>query len=284
MRTLLVAAGPVGRNAEASGTASIKNVAAVYSYSKTRGLFAGVSFEGSVIVERFDANKKMYGRKVKCSDLLNGNIPPPEGAESLYRALEIKTNFGAGGVFSNESNGGSRSRSYSGGSSSFNNEYGGGYNNNENGSSYNNTSDAPAPNRARSFSRGAVHNLAKHGGTMMSTTYNDENRARGNSVSSSYKNYDSPKQITSSSHYNDNDNTFGDSNTISRSLALTHKSNSSEMRARALFNFKGEQPGDLVFHKGDIITITKKTDTQNDWWTGKLNEREGIVSELPECN
>lgn len=271
----IVAAGPVGRNAEASGTASLKNVAAVYSYSKTRGLFAGVSFEGSVIVERFDANKKMYGRKVKCSDLLNGNIPPPEGAESLYRALEIKTNFGAGGVFSNDKDYNSRSRSYSGSSGSFNS-----YDNNENGSSYSSSNDAPAPNRAKSYSRGAVHNLAKNGGTMMSITYNDEsnnynnNRARGNSVSSSsYKN--SPKQITSSSSYYDND-----SHTISRSLALTHNSSSSssssEMRARALFNFKGEQPGDLVFHKGDIITITKKTDTQNDWWTGKLNEREGI--------
>lgn len=260
MRTL-VAAGPVGRNAEASGTASIKNVAAVYSYSKTRGLFAGVSFEGSVIVERFDANKKMYGRKVKCSDLLNGNVPPPEGAEALYRALEIKTNFQSGGVFANN-NGRSRDRSYSG-SGSFNEGNESNFNNDTN-------TNAPAPNRARSFSRGAVHNLAKNGGTMMSTTYNDdENRARG----SSNKGYEAPKQITSSS--NTFDDTFGDN---SRSLVLSNSNNLNELRARALFNFRGEQPGDLVFHKGDIITITKKTDTQNDWWTGKLNEREGIVS------
>lgn len=40
-----IAAGPVGRNAEAAGAASLKGVAGVFSYSKTKGLFAGVSLE-----------------------------------------------------------------------------------------------------------------------------------------------------------------------------------------------------------------------------------------------
>jgi hypothetical protein len=44
----LVAAGPIGRNAEAAGSASFKHIAPIYSYSKTRGLFAGVSLEGNV--------------------------------------------------------------------------------------------------------------------------------------------------------------------------------------------------------------------------------------------
>lgn len=60
-----------------------------------------------------------------------------------------------------------------------------------------------------------------------------------------------------------------------RSLVLNRQE---QLKARALFNFTGEQEGDLVFHKGDIISIIKKTDTQNDWWTGKLNNRQGIVS------
>jgi len=46
-----LAAGPVGRNAEAAGAASLKSVAGIFSYSKTRGLFAGVSLEGSAIIE-----------------------------------------------------------------------------------------------------------------------------------------------------------------------------------------------------------------------------------------
>src|SRR3954453_10827665 len=59
-----IAAGPVGRNAEAAGAASMRGVAGIFSYSKTKGLFAGVSLEGSVIIERKDANAKMYGRQI----------------------------------------------------------------------------------------------------------------------------------------------------------------------------------------------------------------------------
>lgn len=87
---VIVAAGPLGRNAEASGTASINSVAAVYSYSKTRGLFAGISVEGSVILERSDANAKMYGRRVTTFELLNGTIPPPPQADPLYKALQTR--------------------------------------------------------------------------------------------------------------------------------------------------------------------------------------------------
>jgi len=45
-----IAAGPVGRNAEAAGAVSLKSVSGIFSYSKTKGLFAGVSLEGSVIM------------------------------------------------------------------------------------------------------------------------------------------------------------------------------------------------------------------------------------------
>lgn len=65
-----IAMGPVGRNAEGSGALNTKGkVAAMYSYSKTKGLFGGVSVEGSVIVERSDANGKAYGTKVTAKQL-----------------------------------------------------------------------------------------------------------------------------------------------------------------------------------------------------------------------
>ncbi len=51
-----VAAGPVGRNME--GDIAVRSPAAIYTYSKTKGLFAGVSIEGSYLVERKDANRK----------------------------------------------------------------------------------------------------------------------------------------------------------------------------------------------------------------------------------
>ncbi len=64
-----VAAGPVGRSTEAAGT--IANMAPIYSYSKTKGLFAGLSFEGSVIITRGDANAKFYNRRVTPRVVLN---------------------------------------------------------------------------------------------------------------------------------------------------------------------------------------------------------------------
>ncbi|KAI9102825.1 hypothetical protein DFS34DRAFT_577444 [Phlyctochytrium arcticum] len=90
-----VAAGPKGRTAEAAG--SIVNLAPIYSYSKSKGLFAGVSLEGSAIVTRNDANRTLYGRKVTAKELLTGEVPPPVEAESLYRVLNFKfSNMGTG--------------------------------------------------------------------------------------------------------------------------------------------------------------------------------------------
>ena len=55
-----VAVGPMGRNAEAD--VSVRSPAAIYTYSKTKGLFAGISIEGSALIERKDANKKLVLR------------------------------------------------------------------------------------------------------------------------------------------------------------------------------------------------------------------------------
>jgi hypothetical protein len=81
-----LAAGPVGRNAEAAGAASTKGVAAVFSYSKTKGLFAGVSLEGSMLVERKDANEKMYQSRVSAAQLLTGSVRPPPSTMLSGRA------------------------------------------------------------------------------------------------------------------------------------------------------------------------------------------------------
>ncbi len=49
-------------------------MAAVYSYSKTKGLFAGISIEGTAIIERKDANAQFYNRKVSAKELLSGYV------------------------------------------------------------------------------------------------------------------------------------------------------------------------------------------------------------------
>jgi lipid-binding SYLF domain-containing protein len=78
-----VAAGPVGREAAAALTPT----AAIYTYSRSQGLFAGASLEGAVIATQKTANTRYYGRPVSSLDILSGNVPPPPRASVLRTAL-----------------------------------------------------------------------------------------------------------------------------------------------------------------------------------------------------
>lgn len=78
-----VAAGPIGRHVEAA----ITPVAAVYTYSRSQGLFAGISLEGTVIGTRNDANAAYYGRPVTVEEILSGKVTPPPGAKRLLQVL-----------------------------------------------------------------------------------------------------------------------------------------------------------------------------------------------------
>lgn len=80
-----VAAGPIGRTAEAS---VVFPPAAVYSYSRSKGLFAGASLEGTVVIERSSVNRRFYQKPVTSRELLYGEIPPPKSGEALYQALD----------------------------------------------------------------------------------------------------------------------------------------------------------------------------------------------------
>ncbi len=78
-----VAAGPVGRDAQAA----IAPTAAIYSYSRSKGLFAGAAVEGAVVVTQKDENARYYGRPVTARDILNGRVAPPRRAAPLLAAL-----------------------------------------------------------------------------------------------------------------------------------------------------------------------------------------------------
>ncbi|XP_053142064.1 SH3 domain-containing YSC84-like protein 1 [Hemicordylus capensis] len=84
-----VAIGPMGRNLE--GDVALRSSAAVYTYCKSRGLFAGVSLEGSCLIERKETNSKFYGWDIRASAILFGDIPPPIQAQDLYDILESFT-------------------------------------------------------------------------------------------------------------------------------------------------------------------------------------------------
>ncbi|GAA5991579.1 hypothetical protein JCM5350_002622 [Sporobolomyces pararoseus] len=87
-----VSAGPLGRNLEGTGTLSAKGGASVmYSYSRSKGLFGGASIEGSIIVERSDANSKAYGFNVTAKQLLSGSTELPRWAEELGETIKRRS-------------------------------------------------------------------------------------------------------------------------------------------------------------------------------------------------
>uniref|UniRef100_A0A452FRP0 SH3 domain-containing YSC84-like protein 1 n=1 Tax=Capra hircus TaxID=9925 RepID=A0A452FRP0_CAPHI len=86
---LTVAVGPLGRNLE--GNVSLRSSAAVFTYCKSRGLFAGISLEGSCLIERKETNRKFYCRDIRAYDILFGDITRPAQAEDLYEILDSFT-------------------------------------------------------------------------------------------------------------------------------------------------------------------------------------------------
>ncbi len=85
-----VAAGPVGRDASADTDASLRSE--ILSYSRARGLFAGVSLEGSTIRPDNSDNRRVYGRKIPARDIvLSGTVAVPQAAEQLVSTLDART-------------------------------------------------------------------------------------------------------------------------------------------------------------------------------------------------
>lgn len=87
---LSVAVGPLGRSAEASGSVNTKGrVAAMFSYSKSKGLYGGISIEGTILVNREDANVKAYGQYGKnAKQILSGNVDRPHWASGLIQTID----------------------------------------------------------------------------------------------------------------------------------------------------------------------------------------------------
>ncbi|KAI5807431.1 hypothetical protein DFH27DRAFT_640238 [Peziza echinospora] len=291
-----IAAGPVGRNAEASGAASLRSVSGVFSYSKTKGLFAGVSLEGSVIVERKDANKKFYNGAVSASQLLGGNIPAPPAADALLRVLESRS-FRSDRISENsmyndspvyDSNrdetvwegrtGDAYGEGRRGGAGQSRNSTGSGVSRSSTwqddvydreASTYN------APRRSNTTSQARIGRASIAASPVFpedgqrgpnqqfqrqyfQSTYSDEatpapTRSSIGSVKQAPGRPTAPKPA-----FNKPTSPIGPNQAV------------------ALYTFEGDQQGDLSFKKGDIITITKRTDSANDWWTGSIGGRTGI--------
>jgi len=83
------AAGPKGRSATASTDASMR--AEMLSYSRSRGLFAGVSLEGSTLRPDNDANTLVYGSKLAARDIVKGTVAVPSAAKPMVDILNARS-------------------------------------------------------------------------------------------------------------------------------------------------------------------------------------------------
>lgn len=84
------AAGPVGRNASAETDVTMR--AEILSYSRARGLFAGISLSGSTLRPDNDGNKNLYGKPITAEAIVfDKAVPPPPSAQLLLRTLNRKS-------------------------------------------------------------------------------------------------------------------------------------------------------------------------------------------------
>ena len=253
-----IAAGPVGRNAEAAGAASLKGVAGVFSYSKTKGLFAGVSLEGSVLIERRDANEKLYNSRITARQLLEGGVRPPPAAEPLMRVLNSRVFAGVTPAASDAMYNDIPIYDDSHDNVVWEGRQGPGYN------------EGVRSNRTGSVSGGNDYEYSdapKRASTWNDDVYdrqpNSGSRSRTNTIGSNFSSSGSPKPGRP---------TAPKPMFKPKPAALT----SGKDQAIALFTFDADQDGDLAFKKGEIITIVKRTENASDWWTGKIGDRTGI--------
>jgi hypothetical protein len=88
-----VAAGPLGRAASAATDQNF--TAEVYSYSRNRGLFAGVSIDGTIIAMDSKANKKLYGKSAPATDIIAGRITTDADAARRFQRAILDSTGGA---------------------------------------------------------------------------------------------------------------------------------------------------------------------------------------------
>ncbi|QID79866.1 Protein ysc84 [Saccharomyces pastorianus] len=319
-----VSAGPLGRSAEAAASASTGGVSAVFAYSKSKGLFAGVSVEGSAILERREANRKFYGDNCTSKMILSGRVKVPPAADPLLRILESRAfnftrhdhddnasgdDFYDDGQYSDntshyyddipdsfDSTDGSSTRPNTrssrrrgmslGSRSRYDDDYdddgygrGRGYGDFDSededydyGRSPNRNSSrnrGPQIDRDDLYDRDTEYSRPNHSGRDYDNTRGNR---RGYGRERGYSLGHGPTHPSNMSNVDDLSHKMSKTGLGNESTAT----NSATPTAVVLYNFAGEQPGDLAFKKGDVITILKKSDSQNDWWTGRTNGKEGI--------
>jgi len=250
-------------------------VAGIFAYSKTKGLFAGVSLEGSAIIERKDANEKLYNRRVTARALLEGQVPHPPDADPLMRVLNARAFSGAAAASAT-------------GDAMYNDipVYDDAHEDvvwqGRKGSAMGEGERTPRSPEASGWGE-----RPSRASTWQDDLY--DRPSPGVNRASTYGSRANPSETFDSMQGRNrsgsgfDSNGFSDKPKPSRPTApkplmtgAAKKASMGPNQAIAKFTFEGEQSGDLSFKKGEIITILKRTDNETDWWTGRVGSKEGI--------
>ncbi|XP_077979116.1 SH3 domain-containing YSC84-like protein 1 isoform X2 [Glandiceps talaboti] len=254
-----VAAGPMGRSVE--GDVAARGVTAVYTYSKTKGLYAGISVEGAALIERKSSNANLYGMEIRAADILSGKIPPPPEADVLYESLNAHIAEGKKAALKM----------------------------------------AEKEARHRANKELDKLEKGQHGGTVTkwrSMSFRSKDKKKSSESSSRSQSGSAPSSPEKRTSVTRTATTRTASSTkVSRSQSTrsamatpTYKSNRSSLasidatetdwnaptKCRAMYDFTGILPCDVTFTKGDTIEILTRTETQNDWWEGSVRGKTGI--------
>ncbi|KAK2461696.1 hypothetical protein APHAL10511_006159 [Amanita phalloides] len=311
---LSIALGPLGRNGEASGSVNTSGkVAAMYSYSKTRGLFGGISLEGSVIVERQDANHRAYESPVTVKLLLGGMVDPPPWSASLINTLDSCTGIprynkwvdDAPRPFTDEDYAFAsseshvptpdtpKSRSYLKKKRPEQNTFpptSWGRRTDTGAYFYDDTPDQDLAHESSRFETtfgtdytseyGLSEPPLRQGGSQHNCSFSAASpfvtvpsHTRSSTLPTSSNPFFTPEDHSVELFYTEQSLNPPASRSEARNWSIPDEG---MPRAIALYNFRAVEPGDLAFLKGEVITITQKSDKTDDWWTGKIGERTGI--------
>ncbi|TNN35123.1 SH3 domain-containing YSC84-like protein 1 [Liparis tanakae] len=280
-----VAVGPRGRNLEAD--VAIRSTTAVFTYCRSRGLFAGISLEGSGLIERKETNRKydrqptfirnvahvdmnmvieygsscvaqrFYMREIRASAILNGDVDPPPECYDLYHILDAYTEaYTTDWTSKNMSTKSAPSRP-----------------------------PAPVQRPASTYQQRPAPYQQPPAPYQQPPAPYQQPPASYQQQTTSYQYQTNSYQQQTSSYQQPPGSAPKSSLYPSVSVYKSETSDraswmggaSGQLVVTATHLFAGEQPGDLSFAAGDRITVITKTDSEYDWWEGQLADgRVGI--------
>ncbi|PWN40885.1 DUF500-domain-containing protein [Ceraceosorus guamensis] len=276
---LSVAVGPVGRSAEAAAAVNSEgSAAAMYSYSRSKGVYAGLSVEGTVLLDRSDANSKAYHQS-DCSakKVLSGSVDVPSWALPLHDTVKKFTmTGGADDARSVKDHGG-----WVGTTGAIEGMSGDPYAEEraENERRRNNVSST-----SRDWDedeRGGAHSRwATDESTIDVDTARQKALERGmRDLDAGHRPY-SPNANFASGAFPSSSRAHIDSTATTSTAA----SPTQQRRVVALYDFEGQEAQDLSFKIGDVIRVIRATMDRQDWWLGRLEDasagvqgRSGVV-------